>query len=68
LLSVLLRLVTVVRVARVASLQAIDYVGVVAALFTALAVNLILTGNGEFSLAWHHTKQWSALVPASSFF
>jgi exopolysaccharide biosynthesis polyprenyl glycosylphosphotransferase len=58
-LSLLLRLETVARLARVISLLAIDYAGVVAALLTALALKVILTGSGDYGVAWHQTKQWS---------
>ena len=62
LLSFLLRVETVARVSRVISLLVIDYVGVVAALFTALAVKLIIIGNDHFGVAWHQTRQWSAFA------
>ncbi|HZU39733.1 MAG TPA: hypothetical protein VE992_01705, partial [Solirubrobacteraceae bacterium] len=60
LLSFLLRLETFRRVARVISLLAIDYLGVMAALFTALGLKVLLTGDpGGAAVAWHQTRQWS---------
>ena len=62
LLSFLLSLETMRRVARVASLLALDYVGVLASLFTALMVKLALQGNFDWSVAWDQTKQWDAFA------
>jgi exopolysaccharide biosynthesis polyprenyl glycosylphosphotransferase len=61
-LSLLLRLETLRRVARVVSLLALDFIGVVAALMSALAVKLLL--RGEFSLhgVWDGTHNWIAFA------
>jgi exopolysaccharide biosynthesis polyprenyl glycosylphosphotransferase len=56
LLSFLLRLETLRRVARVASLLVIDYVGITAALYTGFAVKLALRGKFDGALAWRETK------------
>jgi exopolysaccharide biosynthesis polyprenyl glycosylphosphotransferase len=61
-LSFVLRLETLRRVARVASLLAIDFIGVVGALLTALLVKLALTGDGGFSTAWGEARQWVAFA------
>ena len=61
-LSFLLRMETFRRLARVASLLVVDYVGVVAALFAALLVKLLLTGNNDVHLVWEQTKQWSSFA------
>ena len=61
-LSFVLRLETLRRVARVASLLVIDYVGVVGALFTALMVKLALSHNFNFTIGWHETQQWIAFA------
>ena len=61
-LSIVLRLETLRRVARVASLLVIDYVGVVGALFTALMVKLALSHNFNFTIGWHETQQWIAFA------
>ena len=61
-LSFLLRWETLRRVARVISLLAIDFIGVVAALFTAVMVKLAVHGDGSASLAWHDVKHWIAFA------
>ena len=58
LLSFLLRVETLRRLARVVSLLALDFVGVLGALFAALLVKLGLQGNLAVGVAWHDTKQW----------
>jgi exopolysaccharide biosynthesis polyprenyl glycosylphosphotransferase len=58
LVSFLLRMETFRRLARVVSLLAADFIGVLGALFTALVVKLVLTGSTQFGIAWHDTKQW----------
>jgi exopolysaccharide biosynthesis polyprenyl glycosylphosphotransferase len=58
LLAFLVRLETLRRVLRVASLLAFDYVGVVAALFTALCVKLALNDQLDVSAAWRQTRHW----------
>ncbi|MGI8414013.1 MAG: sugar transferase [Solirubrobacteraceae bacterium] len=62
LLSFLLRLETLRRVARVLSLLALDYVGVAGALFTALMVKLALRGHADAALAWHEARPWIAFA------
>jgi exopolysaccharide biosynthesis polyprenyl glycosylphosphotransferase len=57
-LSFLLRMETVRRLLRVVSLLAVDFVGVMGALFTALSVKLLLSGDLQAGVAWHDTKQW----------
>jgi exopolysaccharide biosynthesis polyprenyl glycosylphosphotransferase len=52
----LLRVETVRRICRVASLLILDYIGVAAALFTALGLKQIVRGNFSVSSAWHETK------------
>jgi exopolysaccharide biosynthesis polyprenyl glycosylphosphotransferase len=58
LLSFLLRLETLRRCARVVSLLALDFVGVVGALFTALAVKLAINGGLTAATAWDDTRRW----------
>jgi len=60
LLSFLLRLETLRKVSRVLSLLALDFIGVAAALFSALAVKLALQGDLDAGRAWAQTKQWLA--------
>ena len=57
-LSFLLRLETLRRVARVASLLAIDFAGVVGALFTTLIIKLAIAGHINVADVWHETTQW----------
>jgi exopolysaccharide biosynthesis polyprenyl glycosylphosphotransferase len=57
-LSFLLRLETLRRIARVASLLVIDYVGVFAAIWTVLALKLAFQTHFRGSLAWHDTEQY----------
>jgi exopolysaccharide biosynthesis polyprenyl glycosylphosphotransferase len=59
-LSLLLRLETLRRVARVLSLLILDWIGVAAALFTALWVKLAVRGDGSAAQAWHETRHWLA--------
>jgi exopolysaccharide biosynthesis polyprenyl glycosylphosphotransferase len=61
-LSFLLRLETMRRLGRVASLLFLDFVGVLGALFTALAVKQAVRGDFHFSTAWHETKPWLAFA------
>jgi len=58
-LSFLLRLETLRRVARVASLLILDYIGVFAAIWTVLALKLAFRNEFHASLAWHDTKQYA---------
>ena len=55
-LSFLLRLETLRWVARVLSLLVLDFVGVIAALLTALLVKLTIKGQGDLALAWSQTR------------
>jgi exopolysaccharide biosynthesis polyprenyl glycosylphosphotransferase len=57
-LSFLLRLETLRRVARVASLLVLDYIGVFAAIWTVLALKLAFRNEFQASLAWHDTKHY----------
>jgi exopolysaccharide biosynthesis polyprenyl glycosylphosphotransferase len=57
-LSFLLRLETLRRIARVASLLMIDYIGVFAAIWTVLALKLAFHNQLRGSLAWHDTEQY----------
>ena len=61
-LSFVLRLETLRRIARVVSLLAIDYVGVVGALFSALMVKLALGDGFNLMTGWHETQQWIAFA------
>ncbi len=61
-LSFLLRLETFRKIARVLSLLALDYVGVVAALLTALELKLVLKHGFDWSSAWNQTRHWSAFA------
>jgi exopolysaccharide biosynthesis polyprenyl glycosylphosphotransferase len=60
LFSFMLRLETLRKLCRVASLLVIDYVGVLGALFTALWVKLLVIGHPEGGLAWQETRHWVA--------
>ncbi|HWF55696.1 MAG TPA: sugar transferase [Solirubrobacteraceae bacterium] len=57
-LSFLLRLETLRRVARVLSLLAIDAFGVCAALTTALVLKLAIRGDFSLRIAWHEARPW----------
>jgi exopolysaccharide biosynthesis polyprenyl glycosylphosphotransferase len=59
-LSFLLRLETLRRISRVVSLLALDYIGVFASIYTALALKLVVRGEFHSSIAWHDTKHWIA--------
>jgi exopolysaccharide biosynthesis polyprenyl glycosylphosphotransferase len=54
----ILRIETLRRVARVLSLMALDLIGVVGALFTALMVKLAVRGSLDAGLAWTQIKHW----------
>ncbi|MGO9972859.1 MAG: sugar transferase [Solirubrobacteraceae bacterium] len=58
-LSFLLRMETARRFARVISLLVLDYVGVVAALTTALVFKLALQGHFNFDAAWEQAHHWT---------
>jgi exopolysaccharide biosynthesis polyprenyl glycosylphosphotransferase len=55
-LSLLLRMDTARHVARVLSLLALDFVGVAAAILTALVVKAAVRGTVDLNSAWHETK------------
>jgi exopolysaccharide biosynthesis polyprenyl glycosylphosphotransferase len=57
-LSFLLRLETLRRSARVASLLTIDFIGVVGAMYTALLVKLALKGRFDLHAAWTGIHSW----------
>ncbi|MDQ6835281.1 MAG: sugar transferase, partial [Actinomycetota bacterium] len=61
-LSFLLRLETLRKLGRVASLLALDFVGVAGAMFTALLFKLALQDDFNLSLAWGETRQWLAFA------
>ena len=61
-LSFLLRLETLRRVARVLSLLILDWVGVVAALLTALEVKLAIRGHFSLRVGWHEAREWAAFA------
>lgn len=61
-LSFVLRLETLRRVARIISLLVLDFVGVVGALFTALMVKLLLQGHSDPGLAWQQMRPWIAFA------
>ncbi len=62
-LSLLLRLETFRKVARVVSLLVLDYIGVLAALFTALELKLFLKhGSFDWASAWSQTRHWDAFA------
>jgi exopolysaccharide biosynthesis polyprenyl glycosylphosphotransferase len=61
-LSFVLRLETLRRVARVVSLLVIDYVGVVGALFSALMVKLALGDSFNLNTGWDETRHWIAFA------
>jgi len=61
-LSFVLRLETLRRVSRVVSLLVLDFIGVAAALFTALGLKLAVHGHFDASLAWQETRHWLAFA------
>jgi exopolysaccharide biosynthesis polyprenyl glycosylphosphotransferase len=61
-LSFILRLETLRVGARVLSLLALDYVGVVGALYTALLLKAAIKGEANLHQAWHETKPWIAFA------
>jgi exopolysaccharide biosynthesis polyprenyl glycosylphosphotransferase len=61
-LSFVLRLETLRRAARVVSLLAIDYVGVVGSVYTALVIKLALGNHFSIAAGWHETQQWTAFA------
>jgi exopolysaccharide biosynthesis polyprenyl glycosylphosphotransferase len=62
LFSFVLRLETLRRIARVVSLLILDFVGVAAALFSALMIKLIVQGNPDTHAAWEETRHWLAFA------
>ena len=62
LFSFLLRWETVRRVTRVVSLLAIDFVGVVAALWTAMMLKLAVHDQADGGLAWRDMRHWIAFA------
>lgn len=57
-LTFLLRLETGRRVARVISLLILDYIGVAAALLTALEIKLAIRGHFSLNAGWTEAKHW----------
>ncbi len=62
LLSFLLRLETLRRVARVVSLLVVDYIGVLAALMTALELKLAFKSGFNLHSAWQEARHWDAFA------
>jgi exopolysaccharide biosynthesis polyprenyl glycosylphosphotransferase len=62
LLSFLLRLETLRRIARVISLLALDFAGVAGALFTALWLKFAINESTSAAPPWHQTRQWLAFA------
>jgi exopolysaccharide biosynthesis polyprenyl glycosylphosphotransferase len=62
LISFLLRVETLRRITRVISLLALDFVGVVAALFSALMIKLLLRGHPDAGEAWTQMRHWIAFA------
>jgi exopolysaccharide biosynthesis polyprenyl glycosylphosphotransferase len=61
-LSFLLRLETLRRVARVVSLLALDFAGVAGALMTSLGLKLLFQGRFDLATCWHEAKPWMAFA------
>ncbi len=61
-LSFLLRLETARRVARVLSLLVLDFVGVFAALITALGLKVAVREHSSFADAWSQSRHWVAFA------
>ena len=61
-LSFVLRWETLRRVARVISLLALDFVGIVGALFTAMMLKLAVHDRLDAGTAWHDIKHWIAFA------
>ncbi len=61
-LSFLLRRETMRQLARVASLLALDLIGVWGAIYTALEVKLLARGHGSLSAPWAETRHWGAFA------
>jgi exopolysaccharide biosynthesis polyprenyl glycosylphosphotransferase len=62
LLLFVLRLETVRRIARVVSLLVLDFIGVLAALFTALELKVLFRGHADPSGAWSQSRHWVAFA------
>jgi exopolysaccharide biosynthesis polyprenyl glycosylphosphotransferase len=60
--SFLVRLETMRKIARVLSLLALDYVGVVGALYTALMLKLAVHDDFNLSVGWGETRHWIAFA------
>lgn len=60
--SFLLQLETMRQLARVASLLALDLIGVCGAVYTSLEVKLLLKGHPSFSAPWSETWHWGAFA------
>ncbi len=58
LVSSVLRLETLRRVTRVASLLILDFIGVAGAVFTSMMLKLALLGEFDIRLGWRETKPW----------
>jgi len=57
--SLLLRLETARRLGRIVTLLALDFVGVMAALFTSLMVKSAINNNNDLGAVWRQTRHWS---------
>src|SRR3954447_3803255 len=62
LVSFLLRMETVRRLGRIVSLMAIDFVGVYAAILTALVLKGLIRDQLDFAAAWHETRHTVAFA------
>jgi exopolysaccharide biosynthesis polyprenyl glycosylphosphotransferase len=60
--SFLVRLETLRKLARVASLLVLDYIGISGAMVTALFVKLAIRGHASLSVAWHESRTWFAFA------
>jgi exopolysaccharide biosynthesis polyprenyl glycosylphosphotransferase len=61
-LSFLLQLETLRRIGRVISLLALDYIGVVAGLYTAIMLKLLFQDDFNLRTGWHEIKPWIAFA------
>jgi exopolysaccharide biosynthesis polyprenyl glycosylphosphotransferase len=62
LVSFVLRLETLRRIARIGSLLALDFAGVAGALFTALTIKLLIQAHFSVYVAWQDMRPWIAFA------
>jgi exopolysaccharide biosynthesis polyprenyl glycosylphosphotransferase len=60
--SLLLRLETARRLGRILTLLALDFVGVMGAVFTSLIVKSAINGTNDLDAVWKQTRHWSAFA------